>query len=92
MICINDEKIDYDNNFNAFILKYKNFKQFSDDIDVLRGHKINIIIEIENDLVNIAAGFRLPVVKITGNAEEISKKLIEISDEMKGLSSLSDSN
>lgn len=70
--------------FNAVVLHYENFKQFKVKANELVEENIKLLILGEKGLVNIMAGFKMPIVKLNGiNDNEVSKKLFEIAEEMR---------
>ena len=90
LICLNSNNFNDIKNksYNAFVVDYKNFKNFNSNIKYLRENKINVIAEGHSDLLNLIVGFKIPLIKCENEKEieNITKKLFYIGNEMKILS------
>ena len=71
--------------FNAVVLKFKNMKQFSEDVMVLREKHINIILDADESLVNIFVGFEIPIAKFfyDKKSEKFTEKLINVTSTLR---------
>jgi len=72
LISINSKINDYtkalnENICNTLIYKYDNIKDFRINIQNIKDHKMNIILEGDSRLINLAAGFMIPLIKINNN-------------------------